>query len=480
MKKRPMLMIGLGVCGLIAVAAGIWGTMQRIKTGPPNDKPAEPDQLIDTRSGPSELKQVQKGNTLAILPKHIFAERAPFYLDKTKPEGASGFTFMYYYSDRRSLFYRFNPRLNRPELCSDVPGNIDGGTVTNHGAGVLYREMVAGNYLEGNLYHQVQGRPLRKILKRCNWYVISPDRRQVIAGGIPFADRTQSGRKVYLYNLERRTLSEIAGVVGPEDWEELLSLTCSWSSNSRYVYLEDKVFDSEPLRLLKAFPADGARRSMFSWSPDGKQLAFAVQSPANAAYSLSEEHRDLFLSDRLGIYNLNDQSLRSLTFPASLIGGFVWGQDGKRIAAVAVPLEAAAAYVNRANGSGPADRLELLLIDSVALKTVPILTQAPLTEVNALAGEVLIFTQQRKGHPVISACRLSDRTVQDLLAEDLLAAEVSRKQVYLAAASGVYRIDSSLKLTRLTDHSGEGELLILPEARQIVTGLSDRIDVIRF
>ncbi|TCL55352.1 hypothetical protein EDC14_10564 [Hydrogenispora ethanolica] len=477
MRKRflGMIAIAVGISGLIAVTA-IWLAVHPANNGRGDGL----SRSVDTRRGRFDLEQVRKGRTLQLITKQSFENRAPFYLDKTGPSAGAGFTFMYYYSDRRSLFYRFNPKSNRPELCFDVKGNIDGGIITDQGHGVLYREMVVSNYLEGNLCHKKAGKPLKKILKRCNWYEVSPDRRKVIAGGIPFAEQGHPGRQVYLYDLERDILSVLPGAVCPDDWEDLLNFSYSWSGDSRYVRLEQKVFGSDSLRLLKNLQSPGANVSMFAWSPDGKELAFAVQTTDKAQYTISEEHRDLFLSNQLGIYNPSSQTVRYIRFSDVLITSIVWGRENGRIAATAVPLANAAAYVDGAGDPGRSDPLDLLLIDTAALKAEPLLTDIPVTEPAALAGDMLVYVKVKGGRATISAFQLSNRRSKDLLHEELFAAEVIEGRIYLAAASSVYRIEPGLRLTRLTAHSGEGELIIAPGWRKIVTGLADRIDVISF
>ncbi len=472
--KRKTIIIGCGLAGLAIIIAAAYFFLlaepAKLQTS---------GRLVDGRWTQKGLKQAQRGNQIILTPNQLPPSRAPFYIDKTQAIIGQGFTFMDYVSEKQSVFYRFNLSLDKVEKLFTLKENIDGGIVTDEGRGLLYRGMIASTDLEGYLYYQTKTRPLKKLLSRCNWYGVSPDRRTVVANGIANGQPSEGSRRVYLIRLKQGSVTRLPEATCPDDLEKLITFNCSWSSDSRYFLIEGKVFDATTGVLVKDFNQNAARSSMFSWSPTGDQLAFAIQTPANAQYLVTEEHHDLLLSDQIGIFNPADQSLRSLPLDADLATALCWNQEGDQLAVMALPQTAASAYINNANGANHVDRLDLLIVDVAQLTATKRLTKLPLIDLKVFTNGLVVYSRLYGNKLGIAGLDLSNGRSKRLIPDDALLLKVFKGQAVLTTSHGLYQVQSDLDIANIASYDEEGDFAYYPEWRKLVIGYDDRIVIMK-
>ncbi len=471
--KRKTMLIGSGLAGLAIIIAAVYFFSL-----------AEPAQLhtsglVDGRWTQKGLNQAQRGNQIILTPNRLSPARTPFSIDRTQAVVGQGFTFMNYVSEQQSVFYRFNLSLDKTEKLFTLKGNIDGGVVTNDGQGLLYREMIASSDLEGYLYYQTKTRPLKKLLNRCNWYGVAPDRRAVVANGITNGQALEGPRRLYLIRLDQGTVTRLPAATCPEDLERLIMFACSWSSDSRYFLIEGKVFDATTGVLVKDFNQNVAKLSMFSWSPIGAQLAFAIQTPANAQYFVTEEHHNLFLSDQIGIFNPADQSLRSLPLDAGLATALCWDQEGDQLAVMALPQTAAAAYINKANGANQVDRLDLVIVDRAELTATKRLTKLPLIDLKVFTNGTVVYSRLYGNTLGIAGLELTNGRSKRLVADDALLLKVFKGQAVLTTSDGLYQIQPGLGTAKIASYEDGGDFAYYPEWHKLVIGYDNRIVIMK-
>ncbi len=474
MKKG--LWIGLAILGFAALGApGYWWL-----EGLPAFQPAEePFQVIDKRWGRGELNVSRFGSSLTITPVQRPRGRSAFYLDPPLSDG-SGLDFMYYQSETRSHFFRYLAGRSRPEQLFEVAANVESGAVLAGGTALIYQESPQNGDPDGSLWYQAKGAPGRILLKRCNFYRVSPDRTRVIAGGAPPNGKTQT-RRLYLILAETGALIELGQARAPQNWDELMAFECHWSPQSGHVALNHQVFAIPSGRLLIELSVPDARISMTAWSPDGARLAFAIQSSRYQRYTVAMENRELYLSDRLGIYNPGDGAIQTIALDEGLISRFQWERSGLRLIAAAVPLATAETYIQATQSADAADRYDLVLIDPAPATATRLLADCPLLEIAGFEKDLLFFSMQTESGEVrLFGHDLRSRSTAALLPETTAVPYPDGDQVYLLAEHGLYRTGPALQAAKVLTLQDGDSGWVLPDQKMVILPGTDRIRIQRF
>lgn len=483
MKHRGWIISG-GIVVLTAIAAGIylwWGT----------GRPGPAAETVPLTQTPTDIKNPElsistAGNVTTIVPKAQFKGRTPFFLDENS-DWSGFFNFMFYQSDQKSLFYRFDIRDEEPEnRCQkvfEVQGNIDSGQVVNDGNGVVYRELVNGSYVDGALKYLKKDGSGVTIVKNCIYYSISPDKKLVLAGGNDPDDTAGSEKQFYLYNLVTEKKFKLTQVFCPQTLEELLGVEASWNRDSRYISIIDKVIDAANGAVKKDFSVADALMTMFCWSPDGQKLAFLYQSTGNADYTIDMENSSICLSDRIGIYNTWDGVVRYVEIPDGLAVDFVWGDDSKSLVAKVVATANLKTFIAnyQPDGVEPAEQRELfnlITVDFDQRQTCKVLADYPVRSINKFYDNKLLLTYWKKNHSYIGVYDFNTKAVKDLIPGSSLLSYNYRDQVIITVPEGIYLLNQKLKIRRIMSWDQSYPVLIFSDQQTVVFNTNDYIKIV--
>ncbi|HYH02476.1 MAG TPA: hypothetical protein VEC37_05205, partial [Bacillota bacterium] len=384
--------------------------------------------------------------------------------------------------------YRFDTHTeeveNRCQKVFDVPGNVDSGQVVNAGNGALYRELVNGSYVEGALKYLKKDGSSVTIANQCIYYSVSPDKKRVLAGGNDPDDPVGTEKKFYLYNLVTEKKVQLTQVFCPQTLEELLGVEASWNRDSRYVSLIDKVIDADAKGTIKKdFEVADALMTMFCWSPDGQKLAFLYQSASNAEYSIDLENSSICLSDRIGIYNTWDGSIRYVDIPNGLAVDLVWGDDSKELIARVVPTSKLETFIGNYQPENvhPSEHMEyfdLIVIDLNQGQTRKVLADYPVRSVNKYYENKLLLIYWKKGHSYIGVYDLNTKVFKDLIPGNSLLPYNYRSQVIITVPEGVYLLNQKLNIKRVVQWDQCYPIIIFPEQQTVVYNTNECIKIV--
>lgn len=482
MPKKGWLIIGISLGVVAIVMAVLYFGMGKPRPQPTTESSAAPS--TPSVVGDSELTVTRQGNTAIITPNNAFKGRTPFYLDE-KAGWGDKFYFMYYRSEQKSFFYSFDTAQEEDgTLCErlfEIEANVDSGEVVDDGNGLVYRELVDGSYAEGALKYLKKDGSAVTLVNQCIYY---SDKKKVLAGGLDPDNPGQTERKFYLYNFltGKRTLLE--AFFCPQTLEELIGVAATWNSNSRYISMIDKLVDADTGgKLKKDFATNDATLTMFSWSPDGQKLAFLSQNSQNANYSLDLENTSLCLSERIGIYNTWDGSVRYVDIADGLALEFVWGDDSKGLAARVVPAANLDAFISsyqpdNTNPGEGAESFTLITIDLANLTTEPVLENYPVQSIHKYYDGKLLITHPKKGRPYIAVYDPKTKTTRNLVPGSTLTTYQFRDRFLMALADGIYTLTPNSKANRVVKWDQNYPVLAFSERNQLVYSTNDRVKVV--
>ncbi len=255
--------------------------------------------------------------------------------------------YIFQHSVRRdNAFYIFDTESNKLEKTLDLTGEYWWIDVVGNGNGVIYSE----DGFNG-LYYYDNKEPI-KIMDRQSWYNISPDGKTMIVNGFP-ADSDGTEYKRYIYDIKSKELKYTSLI---PDMDYVFSyLAARWSPDSIHVSSQDtdkshtlKIINAVENKVKKKITKDDAIISFPSWSPDGKNIVFLVQSKGKEDYFLVGEEMGFYMSDILGIYNIHNNSVEYVSLGDNLtISNIIWDVNGKGFYFPTVTIEDAKKILNK-------------------------------------------------------------------------------------------------------------------------------------
>jgi hypothetical protein len=443
--------------------------------------PASPKPVQD-----SEIIITGKDDVTSILPNTEYKGRMPFYLDENHAWD-DNFYFMFYYSDRKSIFYSFDTsQSDTEELYQkefEVNANVESGEVVNEGQGLVYRDIVNDSYTEGSLRYLKKEGAAVTILRNCIYYSVSPDKKRVIAGGNDPKDSEQDEKQFYIYDFAKEKLFRLDQVFCPQSLEDLVGVEALWNHNSRYVCLIDKVIDAESGGVIKKdFSGGDTILTSFRWSPDGQRLAFLSQSGSNSNYSIDLENISICLSDRVGIYNTWDGSVRYIAIRDGLAVDYIWADDSKSIVVKSVSLENADAFISNyqpeSNTAANPEKFDLFQIDIDKQVLTEFFQDAPVRSIHQFFEGKLLYVYLKNGTSYIAVYDTKSKTTQNLFGGSTLTSYRYQNKLIIAVPQGVYRLTDKLKTVKLLAWDQNYPLVLFPEREIAVLKKHDRIEVV--
>lgn len=244
-----------------------------------------------------------------------------------------------------NTFYIFDTESNELEKTLDLLGEYWWIDVVDNGNGVIYSE----DGFDG-LYYYDNKEPT-KIMDRQSWYNISPDRKTMIVNGFP-ADSDGTEYKRYIYDMKSKELKHTSLI---PDMDYVFSyLAARWSPDSVHVSSQDydkshilKIINAVENKVKKEVSKEDAIISFPSWSPDGENLVFMVQSKGKEDYFLVGEDMGFYMSDIIGVYNIHNNSVEYINLGDNLtISNISWDINGKGFYFPTVTVEDAKKILN--------------------------------------------------------------------------------------------------------------------------------------
>jgi hypothetical protein len=443
---------------------------------PASPKPSQESEIIITG----------KDDVTSILSNTKYKGRMPFYLDENHAWNEN-FYFMFYYSDRKSIFYSFDTSQSDAEnlyqKVFEVNANVESGEVVNEGNGLVYRDMVNESYTEGSLRYVKKEGAAVAILRYCIYYSVSPDKKRMIAAGNDPKDPAQEEKRFYIYDFTTEKLARLDQVFCPQSLEDLIGVEALWNPNSRYVCLVDKVIDAESGGVTKKdFGGGDTVLTSFHWSPDGQRLAFLSQSGSNSNYSIDLENNSICLSDRVGIYNTWDGSVRYIAIRDGLAVDYIWAEDGKSIIVKSVSQANADAFISNyqpeSNTAVNPEKFDLFQIDIEKQALTEFFQDAPVRSIHQFFEGKLLYTYLKNGTSYIAIYDTTSKTVKNLFGGSTLTPYRYQNQLLVAVPQGVYLLTGTLKTVKLLDWDQSYPLVLFPEQKIAVFNKNDRIEVV--
>lgn len=248
-----------------------------------------------------------------------------------------------------NTFYNFNTSSNSLEKRFDIEEKIWGGDVVNGGKSLIYAD-----YGYNELYNLNENGTIIKIAEKLSWHHISPDNTKIIINGILDGQDSDEELKSYLYDIDDNTLVERSDI--PNMDSVFSYIVANWSPDSTHIVsqngdndnslsiinvVENKIIDKIKIQdaIIPPSPA---------WSPDGNKLAFMVQSKGNQEYTFDDGFMYIYMTDKIGIYNVENQSVEfyNLGKKLTINNSIRWQDNSQGVIVQTIELDLVDAYLS--------------------------------------------------------------------------------------------------------------------------------------
>lgn len=374
----------------------------------------------------------------------------------------TNFAYKCYSKDgMNNRYYEFNTLTKEIKQTFNLDGEYYWQTLVNDGQGLIY-----SNDGFNGLYYLSKNKESTKIMDSQRWYNISPDGRKIIINGSPTKDSTQEHFQRYIYDIESGALILNESI---PDMDYVFSyLAARWSHDSIHISSQEtdksnslKIIDTVNNKVKKEIIIDGAIISYPCWSTNGKELAFLVQSEQNSGYVLEGEDTNFYLSDRVGIYSTEDNSLKYIDLKDSLaVNPITWGIESSGFFIDTVPKSTADEILGRTHDSEINEKYAMnyvnvstekvkeifkikidMYYNNILVTTVPLKMQDDGTllyyESNELDGEISSVKAFNRDTGEIIEIFESKSYIQQIFEKD--------DKLVVISQDGIYDIDKDLK-----------------------------------
>lgn len=394
--------------------------------------------------------------------------------------GKEGFDLISYNDSGRTLVYSYNVNEEKLVKLFDIE-NYSGVRILKDGSGVVYMGNSQTGEYGGRLVYLKSDGTVKQLLELCTWYEMSPDGQWIAANGTP-DKASQNEQKIYLYSMKDESFTELEGIRTPSSWSQFLSFHIVWSSDSRHILLGNVIADADSKKVVKDLGADGYSLSNFRWSPDGSKLCYRAQSMKYEKYSLPGEDSSDRLSDKLGIYYTDDNSVNYRSFTDFLVYGLMWNSDSGSIAMTMIPIKSADELVKKGAEFNYKDSpcwVDIKTVNPKNLEVKDILSSYTagstpnLQGLRSFSGNELFFVRDKDGAVYLSAMNIDKSEFKDLMPEDSCVDSIIYKEgrTFILDMEWLYRLDEGYKPVKIWQRTVDGnisnDITLYPEINKI-------------
>jgi len=301
--------------------------------------------------------------------------RGPRY--SVKWGNGDNFIFSSQYSNNdniSNIFYNFNIYKGSIDKLFNIDGEMWGaGEIVEEGNEIIYSH----NGFDG-LYSLKKDGIVNQITKAQSWFHFSPDGKRIVINGIPADGSDDSEYKRYIYDVEKGLLEE-SSLIPNMDYV-FSFIAARWSPDSIHISSQtgDKenrltIINGAKNSLEKEIIIDDSLISFPIWSPDGKKLAFMVQTKDKGQYIIEGEELYFYMSDKIGIYDTEDNSVSYIDLDDQLtVNSPIWNEDSKGIFLQTVSTKMADKIIDRSMEGQKKIEINFNYLDLYSRKTINI------------------------------------------------------------------------------------------------------------
>ncbi len=306
------------LCFLVVIL-GITGC--ETKTEPiQQDKPA----VQENEEGASEeideitIEEIDKGIRLSLKEKW---KRPITYFTTWENDDVVTFLYEHFKGDlQKNELFRLDLKNKKLDKLLEVEGDLWNGAFDPVSEKFVYSIGLEELYVK-DLHDES-----RKIMDNVNWYNMSPDHQYIVLS---------ANSKQYLYHVKTDHLIETELI--PEMDYIFSNLVADWNIDSIHISSIPNgqgsllnVIDARENKLAAGIDLKDAIISYPKWSPDGKHLAFLVQSPEYSEYIFEQPELYFLMSDKIGILNIETHATEYISLDEQLIvKSLQWKSDSK-------------------------------------------------------------------------------------------------------------------------------------------------------
>lgn len=242
------------------------------------------------------------------------------------------------------------------------------------------------------------------------------------------------------------------------------------------------IADADSKKIVKNLGTDEYSLSNLEWSPDGRKLCFRAQSQEYAKYSIPGEEFSDKVSDKLGLYYANDNSVKYMSITGFLVYRFMWNSDSSSIALSTVPIKAADELVNKDEVVYHMDSpywVDIKTVNPENLEVKDVLSsysadgKANVVGLRSFSGKELFFVRDKEGTGYVSIMNIDDNTFKDVMpaGPGLDPIIYTDGCTFILDLEWLYRLDDGYKPVKLWERTIDGnisnDITVYPEINKI-------------
>lgn len=368
-----------------------------------------------------------------------------------------------------NVFYSFDISNNILEERFDIEERIWDGHVANEGKSLIY----SSDGFNG-LYSLNDDGTIVKIATKQSWYSISPDNTKIIVNGIPDGQDSDKQFIRYLYSIDNNTVLELSDI--PNIEYVFSSIAAKWSPDSTHIVsqngdnenslniinvIENKIIEKIKIQdsIIPPFPM---------WSPDGKKLAFMVQSKGNREYTFDDGHMYVYMADKIGIYNVEDGSVEFYNLNGKLTtdNKIQWQNNSQGVIVQTIEQNLVNMYLSEETLDGEVLAISFDYIDVDSSKDISTILKDDIRKLGGfyehnkyLAGlfndKILVYTEIKDNQYIINFLNVKNGSLTQLSDNGGHLKKIynSEAGIYAVTMNGIFFVDNSLNHELVVDFS---------------------------